>query len=301
MVEETTPLIIASEAGDEEAVERILKESNADDINATDSVYKRTALFHACHHRHERIAVRLIDAGADFTVPIEAYFDKPTYLYVAVNERLPMVAERLLQQASPDYVNAVTQYTGETVFFSTVSCKRVEMALRLINHGADVKLANSQGITPLMEAAMNGLYVVVERILKELGDASFEHINLKNKHEQTALSYACINEHVDIVRLLLKHGADPRIRWQPYLKLSDYLDILSIMKDAMDEPERVEVLAKVRWLHDTGKRTVHVENHRCPNENPLLTNVVDKVLGLNDDLFGELREMMAPWWVVECT
>lgn len=230
-----TPLMLACKAKDEEAVERILKELGdtlTDNINHQD-MDGRTAFYYAVHYRHERIAIRLIDHGADVSLTgIGEYLP----LTQAIHRRLDVVAKRIIQEVSQDYINTLMGST-HTMLLSAILFERTEVALCLIDHGADVKFVRRDGWTPLMVATKLGLYVVVERILKELGDTVFDYINLKTKKfGETALYYACFKEHVDIVRLLLQHGADPRISWQPKLMLGNCFQ--SIMKRAMDEPHR---------------------------------------------------------------
>lgn len=309
-MDEKTPLMLACEAGDEEGVERILKELGdtvSDNINHQD-IYGNTALSYALRNGHEKVTVRLIDHGADVkfaqidgrTPLMEAVrnglhvvverilkelgdtvsdhinyqdmrgrtafryafytsrlgserdivrliehgadvmlgyqFDFYAPLERAIDRHLDVVAKRIIQEASQDYINTFVTpfraYTGESFLSYAIWGKSIDIALCLIDHGADVKLPRRRGRTPLMDAAYRGLYVVVERILKELGDTVIDHINLKDKIGQTALSYACSEEYVDIVRLLLQYGADPRISWNPDLMLGDRFQ--SIMKRAME-------------------------------------------------------------------
>lgn len=75
-------------------------------------------------------------------------------------------------------------------------------AQRLIDAGADVNLANSDGDTPLMNAA-GGTPDAVRALL-----AAGANVNAKNRNGDTALIAAAACGQVDIVNQLLKAGAD---------------------------------------------------------------------------------------------
>ena len=77
----------------------------------------------------------------------------------------------------------------------------------LFKNGADPKLANNDGWTPLMVASQNGHSDVVELLLKW-----YVLINTQNKEGVTAIYSACQNGHSSIVSTLLNNGADPNLK-----------------------------------------------------------------------------------------
>jgi ankyrin repeat protein len=74
---------------------------------------------------------------------------------------------------------------------------------RLLDCGADLKAANSDGETPLHQASRNGRLEVVRMLLDRGAD-----INTAASYGLTPLYWASKNGHLEIVRLLLDRGAD---------------------------------------------------------------------------------------------
>ena len=68
---------------------------------------------------------------------------------------------------------------------------------------ADAFAQNATGLTPLMQAALNGDAAIVDELLAWHGA-----IDLVNGDGNTALWFACKRESVEIMRALIAHGAD---------------------------------------------------------------------------------------------
>lgn len=87
-----------------------------------------------------------------------------------------------------------------------------EAAALLIHAGADVNAREKKpwDTTPLMSAAMSGTI----RTAKVLINAGAE-INATTSYGESALWHAARKKHVDIVKLLLSHGANPNIVTKP--------------------------------------------------------------------------------------
>ena len=79
----------------------------------------------------------------------------------------------------------------------------MEVALLLLEHGADASAQDEDKATPLHSASRRG-HVGVARVFLERGvDA-----NAHDKNKSTPLHWASRDGHVEVTRVLLKYGAD---------------------------------------------------------------------------------------------
>lgn len=79
------------------------------------------------------------------------------------------------------------------------------MAIKLIEHGANLNIADKRGATPLHRAASKGNLEIVRLFLESL-----DHININAKDicGSTPLHLACEEDRQDVAKLLVQHGAD---------------------------------------------------------------------------------------------
>jgi ankyrin repeat protein len=99
---------------------------------------------------------------------------------------------------------------GYRLFYE--QCKKGEMGdfKLLIDNGAfnHTFCCKSDGMTNLMEVARNGFIEKVRLILTGIPSAhKTMYINEQNKLGFNALHYACMNNHQEVVKLLIQHGA----------------------------------------------------------------------------------------------
>lgn len=116
-------------------------------------------------------------------------------------------------------VRAPNALTGETVLHKAAEWNNVIIATALLDHGADVNARDHNGTTPLMQAAMSGLYSDLYRPKDQVVALLLKHganPNLGMKYEGygpegmwTPLTAA--HKQPELTRLLLQAGADPRL------------------------------------------------------------------------------------------
>ena len=165
----------------------------------------------------------LLDAGAGVE---GANQDGQTALMLAIKAgELPIV--ELLMKAGAN-VNVIEKFEGQTpLMWAVVAPKNAsEMTKLLLAKDANVKIrAKYQdwpnqvtsepraqyrpvgGLTAMLYAARNGCYACVESLIGAGAD-----VNLPTPEGVTPLMIALDNEHNDVARLLLEHGANPYLR-----------------------------------------------------------------------------------------
>lgn len=92
---------------------------------------------------------------------------------------------------------------GGSALISAIYNADTEMAIALINRGANVNPVTEDGWPPLMYAAMRGMQEVFERLMTARVD-----VNRKNRSGATALMQAAISGEAGMVASLLAAGAD---------------------------------------------------------------------------------------------
>ncbi|ARX86692.1 MULTISPECIES: ankyrin repeat domain-containing protein [Streptomyces] len=91
----------------------------------------------------------------------------------------------------------------------------------LLRAGADPRRPDSDGITPLYEASVNGRAAIVRLLLAAGAAPDTESLGAHLGADGTPLCAAACWGHTETVRALLAHGADPNLReghgtgWSP--------------------------------------------------------------------------------------
>lgn len=80
----------------------------------------------------------------------------------------------------------------------------------LLQANADARLAGSDGMTPLINAAHSGHTAVVRRLITALGGGAID-LNHATIIGCTAIYLAAQEGHADVIRVLTEAGADPRL------------------------------------------------------------------------------------------
>ncbi len=98
----------------------------------------------------------------------------------------------------------VTHRNGKTPLLMTIGWNKYENAKALIENGANVNVQGSDKRTPLIEASILGYARIVSSLLQTGGI----DIDRKDRnYQRTALHYAALNGHLNVVQQLLAKGA----------------------------------------------------------------------------------------------
>ena len=192
-----TPLMLAALFGREEVVAFLLCLPS---INTEATGGGMTALHYAAARGHLQVVKLLLDHGADLAAVTKRCY---TPLMMAVGRGRVGVAALLL--SLPNINLEARTLGGWTALLSAASGGHVQVVKLLLDHGADPAAVDVRGITALMKAAMNGRGEVAALLL------STSNINLEARCGQgmTALHRAVVGGRLNLVKMLLQHGADP--------------------------------------------------------------------------------------------
>jgi len=124
-----------------------------------------------------------------------------TPLYYAVLCGFRSLVERLLG-IRPDDVNSSGGYYG-TPLHAALAKRLIDIALLLLEHGADINALDSDKCSPLLKMSGGRSNDVVQLLLEHHAD-----VNMMNKDNETSLWLASSEGEVEVAQLLLQHGAD---------------------------------------------------------------------------------------------
>ena len=143
------------------------------------------------------------ETKAEINIPNE-YGWTPLYRSLVSNNIVAM-KELLKFGADPN----ITNNMGETPLYQSVDNENYEAMLILLENEADCNICKSDGMSPLHLAVKKNLKKFIEKLLEHKANP-----NLKNKlYQQTPLHIAVKNKNeIDIIKMLLKYGADTTIK-----------------------------------------------------------------------------------------
>jgi ankyrin repeat protein len=197
-------LLVAAQKGEASKVKSLL--ASGADPNASDPE-GNTALQFAAASGKLNVVEQLIASGANVHMRDR---HGSTALHAAAIDRDVRFAELLLAAGAD--VNARTLRNVTPLMASIGSpYSDSKMSLALIRAGADVNIADSDGVTALWTAATTGSEEVIEELLKRGADPNVQPRSL-GYPGYTPLHMASVNGATKTVQLLLKFGADPHIR-----------------------------------------------------------------------------------------
>jgi ankyrin repeat protein len=205
-------LVEAAKAGDEPKVRELLRADPALASARTDS--GEAAIMAALYRGHHAVVETLIGAGAAIDVFAAAALGRPDDLHAALADPAAVnsvsydgwtplhLASFFGQRAAAEtIVNAGARIsarsmnsTKNTPLHAATAGSHPDIALMLIDRGADVALPDAGGYTPLHIAAENGLVEVVKALLARGADPL-----AVDREDKTPLSRAAAKNRNDVV------------------------------------------------------------------------------------------------------
>lgn len=158
-----------------------------------------TALHVAAQGGHIGTVTMLVEAGATIRVADD---EEMTPLLNAVKGNYGNVASYLVQHgADPNDVFVDEKGKKHNLLMDAVVVSNKEFALLLIEKGANITFADSEGVTVTTQAAYQGLLPIVEALLEKGAD-----VTVTNNEGINPLIAAASEGHHEIVKVLLARG-----------------------------------------------------------------------------------------------
>lgn len=222
-----TAMIIASGRGQVGVIKVLLSLGASPEDSTVGGLFdgKTSLMWGASQGRKQAVEV-LIQAGADVNRVTDrgVFLGKTALCWAASQGRSTLVSVLLASGADIDYASPNGNFKGKTALMWSSSQGRLDTVSILLNAGAKVNKIDYDGVTALMwasgsdtsedsehkkgllEKANKGdtLAKVVELLL-----AFGALIDARDKDGITAIMYASYHGHTDVVKFLVKSGADP--------------------------------------------------------------------------------------------
>ena len=216
--------VLAITKRDLPAIERLLSQDKRNvNLAAPDG---KTALMLAAGAGRADLARALLAAGADVNA---ANARGGTALMFAATQGDSETVAALLSHGAAVNARAENGWTAMTLAAATGQAAVVR---QLLAAGADANIADIYGWTPLMRAVDSDRFEVIRVLLQNRS----VRVNARDDQGETALHHAAAMGSLEIARLLIKHGADPRSKdaagrtpasvaaVQGHAKLADFLE-----------------------------------------------------------------------------
>ncbi|CAG9763780.1 unnamed protein product [Ceutorhynchus assimilis] len=156
------------------------------------------ALHHAAFGDEPAVVQLLAHAGADLNARNKR---RQTALHIGVNKGHVGVVKMLLDLGCHP---SLQDLEGDTPLHDAISKKRDDMLTLLLDHIADITLTNNNGFNALHHAALRGNPSAMKILLAKLPRPWI--VDEKKDDGYTALHLAALNNHVEVAEQLVLHG-----------------------------------------------------------------------------------------------
>lgn len=210
-----TLLQLASEVNNLKAMTKLLQNQFYKDVINNETAFGGSPLFSACFVGNLEMIELLLKNGAninDFSV-----------IYATVGSNNFECCQKLLEKGAD--VNK-TSFDGNSALMMSTILKQQNFVELLLENGADINFV-FKDMTPLQIVASCNSVHLVELLLQFKPDINHQCENLG----YTALHYACAFSCVKVTQLLLKHGADTKIKSKSNLCLPLHVALLHKNKE----------------------------------------------------------------------
>jgi ankyrin repeat protein len=253
------PLMLAARAG-EPAVARALLEHGAE-VDARDPAFGQTALMVGAREGHLELAKLLLDAGADVDARTRAAepprFIPPSESPAGLSKGIGIVRAGWPEGRGKRFPAA----GSKTALLYAARAGHLDVARLLVERGADLELADGNGITPLIEAIVN---------------ASFFRVSRSGS-----------SEHLDVAHLLLDSGARvDAMDWYGETPLWAAVDLRNLELGPADKSSGVrdQAFALIERLLQSGADP-NARTREFPHERRYIVAIVGSVAWV--DLTGQ--------------
>jgi len=208
-----TALMTAARTGKVDAVQLLL--DRGANVNAKDTAHAQTALMWAVIENHPEMVKLLLAHGAEINARTTVTIPKGEYVPAKAGgaSGTGIIRQRALPTADG----------GMTPLLFAVRDGNTEMVRLLLEHGADINQSSGNHTSPLIIALLNGQVGLATELLARGADpnaaddyhraALFAAIDLRNfNHEKYGDLPTDGRDPLDLIKALLKKGADPNLR-----------------------------------------------------------------------------------------
>ena len=147
------------------------------------------------------------------TKEYEGYATNIYYSASSVEEYAQAIADFNLIKDKASLDEWQSKYADETpITFAIDYYPTEEKAIELISYGADVNQKDFSGLTPLMNASINGYVKLAIELINHNADVNARELDSRGNISADSLFYAVnANNSLELVKVLLNSGANPNI------------------------------------------------------------------------------------------